>query len=117
MAIDVYTPFERLAIDCIDTESLDIKEDSTNFDKVQKVFNEFKGEVGYNIPRVGEKQAFTDWLQGLPSCLDFPFEYHTQLDWATGSGIVLDTEDKEDNFLENFFISLTAAFFTLRDNL
>ena len=35
-------------------------------------------EKGYEIPRIGERQAFIDWLQGLASTLTVAFYYDDQ---------------------------------------
>ena len=39
----------------------------TAAEKVRKCYDIFKEEKGYEIPRVGERQAFIDWLQELAS--------------------------------------------------
>ena len=50
----------------------------TATEKVRKCYDIFKEEKGYEISRVGERQAFIDWLQGLASTLTVAFYYDDQ---------------------------------------
>lgn len=50
----------------------------TATEKIRKCYDIFKEEKGYEIPRVGERQAFIDWLQGLASTLTVAFYYDDQ---------------------------------------
>lgn len=43
--------------------------------KVLWVYEIFRREKGYEIKRVGEWNAFSDWLSGLASALSMPFLY------------------------------------------
>lgn len=43
---------------------------------VQNLWNIFTSEMGYNIPRVGEKIAFISWLEGMPSAFDIKVYYY-----------------------------------------
>lgn len=111
------TPFEELALNSIQADDLDITENATDFDKIRAVFKRQAEEYGYENKRHGLEKGFTSWLQGLPSVLHFPFYYHDILNWAKAVNYELDTEEKKDKFLEDYFSNLGNAFITLYNNL
>jgi hypothetical protein len=113
------TFFEQTIIDNIDLEGYDLSNDINLFDKVQSAYNIFKSEYDYNIERMGEKKAFCEWLQGLPSALTVPFYNYDILNRAYLHNEIQAnaTEDQEDKFLDSYFMNLSNAFFTLKNNL
>lgn len=111
------TPFEELALNSIQTDVLEIAENATDFDKVKAIFETQSDEYGHENKRYGLKKGFTSWLQGLPSPLHFPFYNYDILNWAKAVNFELDTEEKEDQFLEDYFSDLANAFITLKENL
>lgn len=86
----------------------------TDFENILSVYAMFVEEYGFMIERVGESDAFCEWLQGLPSVLTVPFMNYEILSNAKQSGIIINDEDK---FLEDYWTNLTNAFFTLKNNL
>ena len=115
----MYTFFEQVIIENIDLESYELSNEINLFDKVQSAYNIFKSEYGYNIERMGEKKAFCEWLQGLPSALTVPFYNHDILNRAYLYNVISAnaTEQEEDKFLDSYFMNLSNAFFTLKNNL
>jgi hypothetical protein len=75
------------------------------------------------IERVGEVNAFKEWLQGLPSVLTVPFYNYDIINNAREAGLLTATSDDwfkekdEDSFLDRYWIRLSEAFFNLKDNL
>lgn len=118
METQVYTMYEKIILDGIDFEGCEI-EANTNFEKVQALFEVFKSEYGFNIDRMGEKRAFAEWLQGLPSSCDIPFMNYDILNRAYVHGLIEAnaSEEEEDKFLNEYFLNLASAFFTLKNNL
>lgn len=113
------TFFEKIIIDNIDLSGYDLSNDMYLYDKVVTTYNIFKMEYGWNIARMGEKRAFCEWLQGLPSALTVPFNYADILNIAYLHDQIKAnaTEEEEDKFLDNYFMNLSNAFFTLYNNL
>ena len=113
------TFFEKIIIDNIDLSGYDLNNDMYLYDKVKTTYNIFKSEYGYNITRMGEKRAFCEWLQGLPSALTVPFYNYDILNRAYLHNEIQAnaTEEQEDKFLDNYFMNLSNAFFTLKENL
>jgi len=113
------TFFEKTILENIDLEGYGLSNDLTEYDKVKKLHKIFKGEYGWNIDRMGERRAFCEWLQGLPSALTVPFYNYEILNIAYLNGLIKAnaTEDEEDKFLNNYFVNLSDAFFTLYNNL
>lgn len=112
------TFFEQIIIDNIDLSAYEI-ESIGKFEDVQAVYKIFLSEKGYEIKRVGEKQAFSDWLQGLPSVLTVPFYYFEQIELGKAYGILKEdaSEKEEDVFIGEWFKNCTQAFYTLKNNL
>ena len=113
------TFYEKTIAENIDLESYELSNDVGLYDKVNAAYNIFKQEYGWNIERMGEKRAFAEWLQGLPSALTVPFYNYDILNRAyLHDAIQADsTEEQEDKFLEDYFKNLSEAFFTLKENL
>ena len=76
------TFFENIIIDNIDLESHGLSNDVYLYDKIKTTYNIFKNEYGFMIERVGEVNAFKEWLMGLPSTLSVPFLYSEILQMA-----------------------------------
>ena len=107
-----------MILENIDLEVYDI-EMRSDLDNIKEVYNIFLKEKGFEIDRMGKFNAFSEWLQGLPSVLTVPFMYYEQIQLATKEGLLKETASERtiDNYCENFFPLCTAAFFTLKDNL
>lgn len=92
---------------------------NTDKEKVDFVYQCFKSEAGYNIPRVGEYAAFQEWIMGLPSSFNVEFRNYRIIEIAKEWGsIPADaTERQEDKILGNWFNLITNKFFQLRKRL
>lgn len=113
------TFYEKIIVDNIDLSGYGLENDGYLYDKVKTTYNIFKSEYGYNVERMGEKRAFKEWLQGLPSVLTVPFYNYDILNLAYLHEMLPAsvTEEQEDKFLDDYFMNLSDAFFTLKDNL
>ena len=133
------TFFENIIIDNIDLESHGLSNDVYLYDKIKTTYNIFKNEYGFMIERVGEVNAFKEWLMGLPSTLSVPFLYSEILQMAKENkllqvraitkhhdGTTTDEivqadgrmlEQMENRFLDTYWTNLAIAFFDLKDNL
>lgn len=113
------TFFEKIIVENIDLSGYDLSNDINLFDKIKETHNIFKSEYSYNIARMGEKKAFCEWLQGLPSALTVPFYNYDILNRAYLHNEIQAnaTEEQEDKFLDTYFMNLSSAFFTLYNNL
>jgi len=112
------TFYEQTIIDSIDLEGYEVSENCTLFNKIKFVYLTFKSEyVHDNNKFINEQILFKEWLQGLPSVLTVPFMNYIILANAKDADFDLDTETKEDLFLDSYWMRLTYAFFTLKENL
>ena len=133
------TFFENIIIDNIDLESYGLSNDVYLYDKIKTTYNIFKNEYGFMIERVGEVNAFKEWLMGLPSTLSVPFLYSEILQMAKENkllqvraitkhpdGTTTDEivqadgrmlERMENRFLDTYWTKLAIAFFDLKNNL
>lgn len=108
------THYERTILESIDLEAYDIDtENMSEFEQIKEVHKIFLKEKGYEIKRIGEKQAFADWLQGLPTVLTVPFYNKEILDNALLAGFNLMFEESEENYLCMYWTNLASAFFNL----
>jgi hypothetical protein len=117
--METLTFFERTIVDNIDFEGYGMEDNLPLFDKVNQAYEIFKSEYGWNINRMGERRAFCEWLQGLPSSLTVPFYNSDILNRAYIHGLLdaNSSEQQEDEFLNKYFMNLSDAFFTLKNNL
>lgn len=112
-----YTFFEKTIIDNIDLSDYNLDESADLFDKVNKLYEVFKSEYGFMIDRVGQVNAFKEWLQGLPSTLTVPFYNHDIItNYAEHVGKTFE-EIENTSILEQYYTKLATAFFMLKDNL
>lgn len=116
--MSLFTFYENTIVDNIDLSSYDLDNDMYLYDKVKTLYNIFKREYLHaNNKNQNEIFLFSEWLRGLPSVLTVPFYNKEILQNALLSGFNLDSEDKENDFLEKYWINLANAFYTLKDNL
>jgi len=115
----VYTVYEQLIINNIDLEAYDLSNDVYLYDKIKTTYNIFKSEYSHEIARRGEIKAFEEWLRGLPTVLSVPFYKYDILNIAYIHDLIKvnATEEEEDKFLSEYFLRLSRAFFTLKNNL
>jgi hypothetical protein len=109
------TFYEKMIVENIDFEGYGISNDCYLYDKIKTLYNIFKREfVHKNNQHINEVILFKDWLQGLPSVLTVTFMNDQILGEAKKYGIEI---KNEESFLDNYWVNLSKAFFTLKDNL
>ena len=100
-------------------ENIDLKGYSvtanTKKEKIEAVYNIFLSEYGHTLKTMCKENAFSEWLQGLPSVITVPFYNYEILEMAKESGL-LKTSD-EYNFLKFYWINLSISFFRLKGSL
>ena len=119
------TFYENTILNSIDLSEYGIKNDGYDYDKIKTTYNIFKSEyIHKNNEHINEVSLFSDWLRGLPTVLTVPFYNYDILenakkDWILkiNSENLKYIEKVEGNFLDNYWIKLARAFFTLKDNL
>lgn len=79
------------------------------------VLKTFRAEAGYNIKRIGEYRAFSEWLTGIPSAIHIPVYYHEIISLAKQWQSIPEnaTEKQEDKICENWYNFITVKFFQL----
>ena len=112
-----YTFYEQTIINNIDLSGYGISNDLPTFDKIAKTYEIFVSEYGYNIQRLGQTMAFSEWLQGLPTVLTVPFYYHEMIANHNAFNNTILSDKQEDTFCNQYFDRLSIAFFTLKENL
>lgn len=119
MKTSVFTFYEQTILDNIDFDGYGLKNDVSRYDKIKTLYNIFKMEyVHKNNQHLNEVYLFSEWLRGLPTVLTVPFYNHEILENAINhGGFDLSTGEKEDDFLESYWLKLAEAFFTLKNNL
>jgi hypothetical protein len=111
------TFYEQTIIDNIDFDGYGFSNDMYLYDKIKTTYNIFKKEYGFMIERVGEYNAFKEWIQGLPSVLTVPFMNYDIIENARKAGIVINNEVNQDRYINTYWSRLSQAFFTLKNNL
>lgn len=130
------TFYENTILENIDFEGYGTEQPIDDFDKIQLVYKTFQSEyVHQNNQHQNEVFLFSEWLKGLPSILTVPFYNYEILENAKKAGFLTiqrsvngggfetvpsegrNLERQENSFLENYWIKLAKAFFTLKDNL
>ena len=107
--------FEKTIIDSIDFEGY---ETNNTISKYDNIYNIFKSEyIHNNNKHLNEVFLFSEWLRGLPSALTVPFYDSDILKNAEKHGLKLHTYDKEEAFLNTYWINLSKAFFTLKNSV
>lgn len=96
--------YEKYIIDAISTDGYDVKA-KTAKEKMQFLKDTFKSEYGYAIAQKGEQGAMADWLSGLPSAINIPFEYSEIIDLAKKAGTLAQnaTDAQESKVTDNYF--------------
>jgi hypothetical protein len=77
---------------------------TTDKEKAAFLMDTFKGEHGYNIPRLGMQRAISEWLRGLPSSFTVTYWNHEIIQEGIEMGYLTRPDDKRaDKFVENWF--------------
>jgi hypothetical protein len=119
-----YTFFEKIIIDNIDFEGYGFNNDMYLYDKIKTLYNIFKREyIHNNNKHLNEVFLFSEWLRGLPSVLTVPFYNGEILENALQYAKENNDKQlrlqvrKEESFLNDYWLNLARAFFTLKENL
>ena len=104
--------YENYIIDAIDSDAYDVKT-TTKKEKLQFLKDTFRSEYGFAISRMGEVNAFKEWIQGLPSVFNIPFQNYEILQLAKKSGSLPQnaTEKQEDRVLDNYWNFMAVKTF------
>jgi hypothetical protein len=106
---------KRFVEDKIDFEGYSNYEGTPRSQRVQNAIEVFKDEMGWSVKQSGLKRAFIDWLQGLPSILDLPYNYWDikNLMYSLGYDEVEDMEDQD--IAKLYYDELFKVFFKNRN--
>lgn len=101
-------------LDAIDTDDYIFKGESDK-ERLGFLYDIFVSEYGHMISRVGTQKAFSEWIQGLPSCFNIDFNNYDILKLAKkwGSLPANPTEKQEDKILANWWNFITSKTFQL----
>lgn len=105
---------KQYIINCIDSDPYDV-ETTTDFEKLQFLYNTFTHEYDFMIRQVGEYKAFTEWIMGLPTVFGIVFTNYDILELAKAWGSLkkTDTERRENDIIENYWNFITHHTFQL----
>ena len=115
--MNTLTHYEKIILYSINLEDYkhNCKDLKQVIDKVHEIFT--KVYVHNNNKHLPQNKVFKEWLQGLPSVLTVPFYNAEILESALLWGFDVSTEEKEDEFLKNYWITLSNEFFNVKENL
>lgn len=100
-----YDQLKKFLESNIEFEGYDFETKLNN--KFTQLYEVFLDEYGWAIKRYGQKKALIEWLQGLPSTIDIPYNYYdiSNLLYALGFD---DVKEMEDDELADFYYSIVA---------
>lgn len=107
---EIKEDIKEYIFNCIYSEEFELK---NNTQKLEYVLSCFKAEYGFNIQRLGLYKAFSEWLQGLPSCFNIAFYNGDILNLAKKWGQEPKTENQENKIISQWFDFITNQFFKL----
>jgi len=109
--------YNNYLLESIDFNGYDLPTPKTNKEKINTFFDVFKSEHGWNIKRVGEWRALSEWLSGLPSVIDIPFDNYSIMQLAIKAGSIKDdASDKEkEKLLANYWDFMANKLIVLRN--
>ena len=125
--------YRETIIDNINFDGYGVEEPKELKDKINLIYDIFNKEFGYMRSRIGEYNAFKEWLQGLPNVLTVPFYNYDILENAKNAGFFMVTlidDDgnreqvmadgrtllrKQEKFLDTYWAELSVEFFNIKD--
>lgn len=114
------TRLNAYLIESIETDYF-TTEPKTDKDKINAVYKEYEAEFchDYNIKRYpNDVVRFSEWLMGLPSCINIEFQNYDILELAKKlHGVNELTEKQEDVILNNYWLHIADKFLSLRSKL
>ena len=77
----------------------------TNQQLINQLFKIFEKEGGWNVKRIGLAPALSEWLSGLPSCINIDFANYDIIERAKKYGSLAPgaTEKDQDKLLSNYW--------------
>ena len=104
--------YEKTILDAINPDDYGVHP-NTDKERLQFLKKTFKDEYGWAISRMGEQNAFREWISGLPTAFNIPFENAEILALAKKSGSLPEnaTDKQEDRVLENYWNFMTVKTF------
>jgi len=114
LTADQINEYKKVILNGISAEDYNGQELKTDKEKVQFVFDCFNQEFYSWQSHKNIQAVFTEYLQGLPSCISIPFYNSDIIELAER---INKTEYKTDNqqwkIIENYFAFMSNIFFKL----
>lgn len=79
----------------------------------RRFLDEYFHPYNQNKYKGNQRRAMASWIAGLPSCFNVDYFTDCILDLAKEWGYILDTEEKEEDFVENFFQLIADNFMNM----
>jgi hypothetical protein len=100
-------PIHNYLMNALSFEGYD-QDPKTPTEKIAYFFEQFDSEYGWNTERVGQLKSLIEYLQGLPSSINIPYNYVDIISlakWELREKGMHDnlTEKQEDNICENYW--------------
>ena len=98
--------YNQYLLDSIDFSGYELEiELKTNQQLISQLFKTFEKEGGWNVKRIGFAPALTEWLSGLPSCINIDFANYDILERAKKYGSLAPGATEKDNekLLSNYW--------------
>jgi len=98
--------YNQYLLDSIDFSGYELEiELKTNQQLINQLFKTFEKEGGWQVDRIGLAPALSDWLSGLPSCINIDFANYDILERAKKYGSLAPgaTEKDQDKLLSNYW--------------
>jgi hypothetical protein len=110
-----YEQINKYILDAIDSSGYDVVTPSTTEGKLRFLYDTFFSEYHWNIERVGQLKAMTEWLQGLPSSINIEFANYAIIQLAKSWGSLPQdaTERQEDKLLANYWQFMAMRILSL----
>ena len=98
--------YNQYLLDSIDFSGYELEiELKTNQQLINQLFKTFEKEGGWQVDRIGLAPALSDWLSGLPSCINIDFANYDIIERAKKYGSLAPgaTEKDQDKLLSNYW--------------
>ena len=98
--------YNQYLLDSIDFSGYELEiELKTNQQLINQLFKIFEKEGGWNVKRIGLAPALSEWLSGLPSCINIDFANYDIIERAKKYGsLAPGASDKDqDKLLSNYW--------------
>lgn len=105
--------YNRYVIDAIDSEA------NTDKEKLTFLFNTFKIEYGHNLQNANEQEVLADYLAGLPSIINLPYNNSDIIELMTQMGSITSqtTEKQQEKMLDGYWSYMAMRLIQMRNRL